>query len=119
MESQFQTDETMNKKLLSFLFVVAVIFTIAIVTGPDRVGENGDLIKALQRDIYNHQRALRLARDSIKHFQIMADTYFNTAESLRKSKTVYVTKYKNEVKRIDSLSDPQLDSSLFAIYPKH
>lgn len=108
----------MNRKLLSFLFVVAVIFTIAIVTGPERVGENGDLVKSLQRDIYNHERALRLARDSVKHFQIMADTYFNTAESLRKSKTVYVTRYKNEVKRIDSLSDPKLDSILRATYPE-
>lgn len=109
----------MNRKLLSFLFVVAVIFTVAIITGPDRVGENGDKVDSLKREVYKATRERDRARDSVKHFQIMSETYFQESERLRQSKTVYVTKYRNETKRIDSLSDPQLDSSLFAIYPRH
>lgn len=108
----------MSNKLKLGLFIVALIFTIMIATAPPRQGEHGSLIDSLKRRVYQAERERDKALQEAKEKDILASTWFAEAEKLRKQKTVYVTKYKNEVKRIDSLSDPRLDSILRAIYPE-
>lgn len=107
----------MNRKLLSFLFVVAFIFTIAIITAPPRQGENALLIDSLKRRAYKAERERDRARDSAKQFSILADTWYNLAQSKQKDRVVIRTVYNNEKKHIDSLSDRGLDSAFRAIYP--
>jgi len=100
--------------------VVAVIFTIAIVTGPDRVGENGAVIDSLTREVYKAQRDRDKYKEEARIKDIEATTWFNEAEKWRKSKTVYVTKYKNEIHRIDSIAPDSAFTEFRAIYPdKH
>lgn len=108
----------MNRKLLSFLFVVAVIFTVAIITGPDRQGENRSLIDSLRIRAYNAERGEQKWKDRAGRDSILANTWFLEAEKWRKSKTVYVTKYKNDTAKINHLSDPKLDSAIQSVYPR-
>jgi hypothetical protein len=117
VESQLQTDKAMNRKLLSFLFVVAVIFTVTIITGPEREGENRSLIDSLRIRAYQAERMRDKALEEARIKDIEATTWFNEAERMRKSKTVYVTKYKNEVHRIDSIAPDSAFSEFRAIYP--
>lgn len=97
--------------------VIVAVFLIGRFTSPKVTVQDHRKEDSLRNDLRVKGDQLRIAQDSVNHYKIMADTYFNEAEKWRNAKTVIVTKYRNEINSINALPDSALFKQFSAVYP--
>lgn len=99
--------------------VAVVLFMVGRCTAPRP--ENNELEKARIAQLEAENKRLLKSVDSLEWASQInrekAETYFKEAQAKQKEKIVYRTRQNEEVKRIDSFDDRQLDSAFRARYP--
>lgn len=98
-------------KLTVILCLVAVaLFFAGRWTAPKPGIDYQPKIDSLQRDIKARETREELAIDSMNHYRMMAETWYNEAEEAKKGKVIIRTVYKNELKKIERLNSLGIDS---------
>lgn len=96
--------------------VAVALFFLGRFTAPKPVENNNREIDSLRRGIAFRDIAIEKARDSVKQFSILADTWFKMSEETRKEKVITRTIYRNDTSKINDYSVPELDSVFRARY---
>ena len=107
----------MKPNLTSALIVLAIIlFFVGRFTAPATAVEDTRKIDSLKRDIFSRTKREQILMDSVNHYRIMSDTWYQQAMSAPKAKVVTRDRYDNTAKIIDRSSVPELDSMFVARY---
>lgn len=105
------------KQITIVAIVAVVLFFLGRFTAPVKTVEDTRKIDSLTRDLDKATKARDNAIDSMNHFIILSDTWFNEYQKLRKIKSITHTVYDNRKRAIDRLTDADLDSAFRAVYP--
>jgi hypothetical protein len=105
------------KKVYIYILLGAILFFLGRQTAPIETTQDTQKLDSLRKDIQQRERRERQLMDSVTHYRILSDTWFNLAQSHLKEKQALWLKYNNEVSHIDNLTDAQLDSAFRAKYP--
>ncbi len=101
-------------KIGGAFLVVVTIFLIGRFTAPKPFIDNREKIKALIQDTVRLANQRDVALDSMRHYHIMANTYFKVSQDKQKEKIITRTIYRNETIRNRSLTVLQRDSIIRA-----
>lgn len=101
----------MKLSLTGALIVLAVVlFFLGRFTAPVKTVEDTRKIDSLTRDIAR-------SNDSLNHYRILSNTWFQKAMDAQRIKAVTRTIYTHDTIRINTFTDAQLDSAFRARYP--
>lgn len=108
------------KQSVKFIIVVLAVGVVLFFAGRFTAPKPGKSFTheydSIRRVRVQLERDLRSARDSVRHFVILSQTWFDLAQKAEKEKQKFKTLYVKEINRIHNFTDVQLDSAIRAVY---
>lgn len=106
----------MKQSILLVFGALIVGLIIGNLTAPKTIEDNQKVIDSLKRDIQARERKINEAIDSMNHYKVLSETWFQVANENIKKKTIYKTIYLRDTARNNSFTLDQLDSAFRAKY---
>lgn len=100
------------------IIVACILFFVGRWTSPETVIDHKEEIEALKLDVKISEEQFKIAVDSMNHYKILSNIWFNEAQNNRKAKTVTRTIYNEDTTRNRSMSVLERDSTIRAIFLK-
>ncbi len=106
----------MKPTITSALIVLAIIlFFVGRFTAPVKMVEDTHKIDSLIRDAAKHERREAILKDSVNHYKILSDTWFEQAQN-KKIERVIIYKYNADTAKISKFSKDEIDSAFIKRY---